>query len=301
MELFLGLLCLILLIIILLLVIKLLLLRRSADELRHEFAARLSEDTNVGIDLSTNDRKMKQLAADLDRQLLLLRKAQLRYTRGDQELKKAITNISHDLRTPLTAIYGYMDLLEQEDTSETVKNYLSVIRNRIQALKDLTEELFRYSVILSVDNHTETEPVSLNSAIEECIAGYYGTLKQTGIEPVIQMPEQQVVRSLNRQALLRILSNIVSNALKYSRGDFRITLEKDGTMQFQNQAESLDEVQVSHLFDRFYTVESGRNSTGLGLSIARTLTEEMKGEIDARYQNGNLIIIIRFPKTDLPS
>lgn len=92
MELFLGLLCLILLIIILLLVIKLLLLRRSADELRHEFAARLSEDTNVGIDLSTNDRKMKQLAADLDRQLLLLRKAQLRYSRGDQELKKAITD-----------------------------------------------------------------------------------------------------------------------------------------------------------------------------------------------------------------
>lgn len=295
MEVFYGILCLILLIIIVLLTIKIYLLHKAADELRQEFAARLAEDTNVGIDLPTNDKKMKQLAADIDRQLLLLRKAQLRYTRGDQELKKAITNISHDLRTPLTAICGYMDLLEQEDTSETVRKYLAIINNRVQALKNLTEELFRYSIIISVDNHMETEPISLNSVIEECMAGYYETLKQTGIEPVIHMPEQSVIRNLNRQALLRILSNIVSNAIKYSQGDFYITLDMDGTMRFQNPAENLDDVQVAHLFDRFYTVESGRNSTGLGLSIARTLTEEMKGTIEAKYRDGNLEISISFP------
>lgn len=287
-------LCVLLLVVVFILILKVRSVHRAALELSAEFEKRLDTDTNVGIDISTSDRKMRALAADMDRQLKLLRKEHIRYTCGDHELKTAITNISHDLRTPLTAICGYMDLLSQEETSDTVKEYLFIIGNRVEALKELTEELFRYSVILSVDTYEEREDVSLNNALEECLAAYYAAFKEAGIEPEIQIPERMIWRRLNAQALSRILSNLVGNAIKYSDGDFAVRLCEDGTFFFHNRADGLDEVSVGHLFDRFFTVENGRHSTGLGLAIAKTLTEEMQGQIEAKYQDGALEISLWF-------
>ncbi len=287
-------LCVILGVLVIVLAIKLISVHRAAEELRREFGERISQDTNVGIDISSPDKKMKQLAADMDRQLKLLRKEHIRYTQGDRELKNAVTNISHDLRTPLTAICGYMNLLSQEEVSDTVREFLSVIDNRIQTMKELTEELFRYSVILSVDTCDVREDVSLNRALEECMAAYYGALVEKGIKPVIQMPGEPVIRKLNGQALSRILSNIVSNVLKYSDGDLFVVLDEEGIISFSNHASGMDELQVGHLFDRFFTVESGQNATGLGLSIAKTLTEDMDGKIDAGLKDGILKISVRF-------
>ena len=282
--------------IIIILLVRIAGIHKAADEIAREFAARLSVDTNVGIDISTSDRKMRRLAADIDRQLKLLRKAHYRYTQGDRELKEAITSISHDLRTPLTAICGYMDMLEQEEISEAGKEYLHIIDNRINALKQLMEELFRYSIITTVSQYTEREAVALNQVVEECVAAYYGALKECGIEPEIMIPEKRIVRELNRDALSRILGNVMSNAIKYSDGDLNITLMEDGRILFCNHAKQIDEVTVGRLFDRFYTVENGRNATGLGLSIAKTLTGQLGGEISAAYTDGRLLISIIFPQ-----
>lgn len=286
---------LLLLFILIILVLRLVSMRRAADELRETFADRLKSDTNVGISISTSDKKMRHLAADMDRQLKLLRKAQLNYMQGDRELKAAVTNMSHDLRTPLTAICGYMELLKQEPLSDPARSYLGIIENRVQALKNLTEELFRYSVILSADFDTEKKTLSLNAALEETAAAYYGALKNAGIEPLISMPETEICRTLNRQALMRILSNLMDNAVKYSKNNLSITLAQDGSVIFGNQTDTLDELTAGRLFDRFFTVESGARSTGLGLSIAKTLTEEMGGSIKADFQNGFLSITLYFP------
>lgn len=286
---------LLLILIFIILVLRLVSMRRAADELRETFADRLKSDTNVGISISTPDKKMRRLAADMDRQLKLLRKAQLNYMQGDRELKAAVTNMSHDLRTPLTAICGYMELLKQEPLSDPARSYLDIIENRVQALKNLTEELFRYSVILSADFDTEKKTLSLNAALEETAAAYYGALKNAGIEPLISMPETEICRALNRQALMRILSNLMDNAVKYSKNNLSITLAQDGSITFDNQTDTLDELTAGRLFDRFFTVESGERSTGLGLSIAKTLTEEMGGSIKADFQNGFLSITLHFP------
>ena len=112
------------------------------------------------------------------------------------------------------------------------------------------------------------------------------------------MPEQKIVRMLNRNALSRIFGNIISNAVKYSDGDLVITLDKDGVITFANHTSALDEIRVGRLFDRFYTVESASaDSTGLGLSIAKVLTEQMGGEISAEYEDGMIRVKLSFPKT----
>ena len=225
-------------------------------------------------------------------ELRSLRRERHRFQQGDQELKNAITNISHDLRTPLTALWGYLELLKKEKKSETVEHYLAIIENRAQMLKSLTEELFCYSVTTAVEQKQQREKVVVQEVLQESIAAFYAVLKEHHITPDIQMPEQKLIRYLDRSALSRVLANLLNNAVKYSDGDLVITLTEAGEILFENKATKLDEVQLGKLFDRFYTVEEARNSTGLGLSIARNLVEQMEGSITADYIENRLRICI---------
>lgn len=280
---------------VIILLIKLYLIRKSARELKEAFAQRLITDTNTLIDISSRDRHMRALARDINTQLRTLRQERHRFLQGDLEVKEAITNISHDLRTPLTAICGYLELLKQEEKSEAAARYLAVIEERTETLKQLTDELFRYSVVTSTIQNTTTIPVILNNVLEESVSGWYAALKGCRITPSISMPEENVTRQLNKNALSRIFGNILSNAIKYSNGDLQITLTEKGEIIFSNHASTLTEVQVAQLFDRFYTVETAQKSTGLGLSIARALTEQMGGTITAYYQSSILSIRLLFP------
>ena len=274
--------------------LKIFSMRRSIDEIRTEFQAKLKEDTNTLITLTTGDKKICRLAAQINRQLAVIRKKELKYRQGDQELKDAVTNISHDLRTPLTAVCGYMSLLKKEHLSPQAMEYLSVIDNRIEALKKLTEELFRYSVIISIQEYHTRETVSLNACLEESIASFYVSFKEAGIIPQINIPQQKIKRVLNKNALSRIFENLLNNALKYSDKDLFISLNLQGEIYFTNTASSLDEISAGQLFNRFFTVENGKNSTGLGLAIAKMLTEELGGTISASWQNKQLTIKLCF-------
>ena len=285
----------ILVLMIVALLVKIHILQKCAGEIAEAFADRLSTDTNTLIDISGRDRYMCHLADVVNVQLRRLRVQRNRFRRGDAELKNAVTNISHDLRTPLTAICGYLDLLEKEEKSENAERYIGIIRNRSEMLIRLTEELFRYSVILAGENHTPWEPVDLNRALEESVAAFYTALSERNINPRIRMPEEKVIRILDGSALSRIFSNLLQNAVKYSGGDLEITLSGTGEIVFANTAPGLDEIQLGRLFDRFFTVESARKSTGLGLAIARDLAARMGGSISAEYGEDRLRICICFP------
>lgn len=274
--------------------VKILILQKVAEEIADAFADRLQTDTNTLIDISSRDKHMRRLTDTVNIQLRKLRAEHHRFRQGDTELKNAVTNISHDLRTPLTAICGYLDLLEKEEKTETVKRYIDIIRSRSEMLTLLTEELFQYSVILAKESDMGREPVVLNKVLEESIAAAYTALNERNIVPRIQMPEEKVVRMLDHAALSRVFSNLLNNAIKYSEGDLEITLRESGEIIFTNTARGLNEVEVGKLFDRFFTVESARKSTGLGLTIARHLIEQMGGSISAEYDNGRLSIWIFF-------
>lgn len=280
------------------LIIKIRLLEKAADEIRDGFADRLITDTNTLIDISCRDSHMMELADAVNIQLRKFRSKRHRFEQGDMEIKNAVTNISHDLRTPLTAICGYLDLLEQEEHTELARRYINIIRGRAELLSKLTEELFRYSVILVSEEDVSGGPLAINNVLEDCIAEFYTSLKEKGITPVICIPERKVMRGIERSALARVFSNLLNNAAKYSDGDLEIRLTETGKIYFSNTASALDEVQIGRLFDRFYTVEDARQSTGLGLSIARTLVERMNGSISAEYEGGRLCICIFLPESD---
>lgn len=268
-------------------------MRKAIREIKRGFSEKLYTDTNTPIMLSSHDKLVSSLANDINVELKELQKQKHRYIQGDKELKNAITNISHDLRTPLTTICGYLSLLDKEEKSEHIARQLSIIKNRTFALKQLVEELFRYTTIISdTENSVYTETV-INNVLEDCISSYYAIFKEKGITPNINLCEQKIVRSVDKTALLRIFNNIIDNAIKYSEGDLTISLFENGKIVFSNHTSDLNEIQIGKLFDRFYTVNTARKSTGLGLSIAKALIEKMDGNISADYSNNVLSIIIK--------
>lgn len=289
--------CVILGIITLTLVAKIVIMKKALREITAQMKEKTAADadTNTLIDISSIDKDMRNLAAELNVSLEQLRREQLTYVRGDTELKNAITNISHDLRTPLTAICGYLDLLKKREVSDEVRGYLEQIGNRAERMRQLTEELFRYSIISSQSEPEKNalERLCVNDVLEESIAAFYGEIFSLGITPGIDITETRVEAVMDKSALSRIFSNIISNMLKYSSGDLFISMNEDGLILFKNSANDLDKIAVDRLFDRFYTARTGRNSTGLGLSIAKLLAERNGCGISARIEDEKLVISLK--------
>lgn len=277
--------------------IDLILLHKDLREVTAEISDKLRIDTNSPISVSSHNRSVRSFASDINAQLQVLHRQRQKLQNGDAELKTAITNVSHDLRTPLTAICGYLDLLEQEPQTEKAVRYLTVIRERTNAMRNLTEELFQYSMLNANAPQGSREVVCINDILEQSLAASFELLVQHGITPDIQLSAQPVLRSLDKEMLLRVFDNILGNAVKYSGGDLQVALTTDGVISFTNTAPDLTHVQAEQLFDRFFTVSSAGSATGLGLSIAKLLTEKMDGQIHAVYSDGKLCIRVSFSLT----
>lgn len=283
------------LIIILFLSMKIIAMRFSLKELKEGYEERARIHTNTLLTVSSRDRRVRELAVSMNKTLEKLRDSYNRYENGDQEIKKAITNISHDLRTPLTAISGYLELAQRQEKSPGMEKYLSVIENRTEHMKKLTEELFEYSLMSGGEITEDKQEVNVNRMLEDCIMNYYPSLKAMGINPEIDITDKKIIRNLYPTYVERILNNLVSNALKYSDGDLEIMLSDEGILRVTNSSDKLSNVDVNKLFDRFFTVETGsRNSTGLGLSIVKLFTERMDLSLNATYENGKIAIEVGF-------
>lgn len=285
----------ILIIILISIIIKIVLMKKSINEITMLIDKILKSDTNNLITISSNDKDIQKLAARLNESLKNLRKQEIEYQNGNNELKQSITNISHDLRTPLTAIRGYIDLMNDDNIlDEKSKNYLKIIDNKTQDLVKLTEQLFDFSKGLDLYKEINKENVCLNEALEETIACYYTLLKEKNIVPKINICDKKVIKTLDRAMLTRIFENIIFNAIKYSDSDLNITMEENGMILFSNKADKLDITTVERIFDRYYTVENAKKSIGVGLSIAKQLVELNGGYISAKYKDNTLNIIIQF-------
>lgn len=306
--------------------VKLFIMRKAAKEIAEELREKLTVDTNTLITISSRDKYMRTLAERLNGELREVNQKRHYFEQGDLKLKEAVIHISHDIRTPLTALSGYLELLRKllkemegecevreecretaeeseklgeesgglKEKIETAERYLDIIENRTGVLSGLTDELVYYSIAASKEQELVYDDVILNYVLEESISAYYAALTNAKITPVINMPNKNVKCRLNKNALARIFGNILGNAIKYSDGDLQVSLSEEGEITFSNHASALDEVQAGKLFDRFYTVDTAAKSTGIGLSIARVLTEQMGGTIAAYYREGVFSIRLFF-------
>ncbi len=278
------------------LTIKLYFMKKSVKEIEAGLKDILKSDTNNLITISSSEKNIKKLATSLNIELKTIRKQKLQYESGNQELKKLVTNISHDLRTPLTAIKGYIDLIEKDKLSKNQEKYLNIIQKKTDELTELTEQLFDFSKTIDSDIKISKEKCNINEILEEVLASYYVIFKEKGIEPQISMCSENVYKKLNKASIIRIFENILSNISKYCVNNFKVELKDDGTIIFANKVKDglLDATTVQKIFDRYFTVENAKKSTGIGLSIAKELVELNDGSISANFTKDTLIIEIKF-------
>lgn len=277
-----------------LLVIKIFMMKREINRICKTMPKILNTDTNNTITIDSNDRTIKKLANTLNENLKKLRKLELEYKNGNRELKSSITDISHDLRTPLTAIRGYLDLMEDGKLSTEQGKYLKTIEDKVLELTDLTEQLFDFSKSLDIPQEVKKEMVCINDILEDTIASFYGIFKKYDIEPNVEICKKKVERLSNETMLKRIFENIISNAIKYSEKEFTVKMSSDGIIEFSNTSTELEHVDLEKIFDRYYTLRSAKKSNGIGLSIAKQLVDMCEGSIDAKIENGRLLISIKF-------
>ena len=282
----------ILILVCIFLIVKLILIKKTIREIEKSFTYILESDTNNLISIFSSDKDIKNLTINLNNNLVELRKQKLQYKNGNQELKKIITNISHDLRTPLTSIKGYIDLVQQENLSNKQKQYLKIIEKKSNEMTELTNQLFKFSKLMDVD--IEKEECCINEILEETLVGYYNTFKEKNIVPKVFICSKKIYKLVNKISIIRIFENILSNVSKYSTGDFKVTMDDNGTIIFSNKANFLDTTTVQKIFERYFSVENAKESTGIGLSIAKKLIELNDGNIKATYNNGYLFIEISF-------
>lgn len=274
--------------------LKIYFIKKSIKQIEISFNYILKSDTNNIITISSTDKNIIDLANNLNGGLKDLRTQRLQYRNGNQELKKIITNISHDLRTPLTAITGYIDLMQKERLSKNQEKYLNIIQKKSNELTELTGQLFDFSKTMDIELEIKKEKCCINEIVEETLISYYNIFKEKDIIPEIFICKNKVYKIVNRSSLIRVFENILSNVFKYSDGNFKVELKETGTIIFSNKVTSLDVTTVEKIFNRYFTVEDAKESTGIGLSIAKQLVELNNGNIYAKYIKDKLFIIINF-------
>lgn len=280
--------------------VKIHLLRKGYDELTENIKDQVKGNTEVPITLSTSDPHARKTAETLNDELQKLHALKNEYEDGNRRVAQAVTGISHDIRTPLTAINSYLDLMSEEKDEKLRSEYLERIKSRTLSLSDLADELFKYSTSTDpsrspVSDSPETsDTIDICRALEECILSFYAAFKAKGLEPDITLPEHPVYVICNAKSANRIFENIISNALKYADDALTITLDDKGLAVFSNPAPDLTPVSAAKLFDRYYTVNEGNSSTGLGFSIAKELIGKNGGSIGSDLKDGCLYITVQF-------
>ena len=249
------------------------------------------KDTNLLLSTSSGDKSIKILVDSLNKELKKLLSLKREYSKGIFDVKKSAENIAHDIRTPLTVIKGYVDLLEKEELSEEGRKYLEIIKGRVDYMKEMIDELF-LSLSMKSRGVLNLSNIDAKSILEEALVSNYKEFEKKGMTPSFITPNEKVIIKADSKALYRAYSNIISNALKYGEGEFKVEMDEKGNTIFSNLAPNMDSVEANKLLDRYYTISDAKASSGIGLSISKEILQEMGGELKVKLENQRLYISI---------
>lgn len=253
--------------------------------------------TNKKIDITLIDQDIEHLGVEVNRLIDLYVMENRKRVLFEKEQRQAVANMSHDLRTPLTSIIGYIQIANNENLSEVEKEeLLATAFDRAKRLERLLNDFFELSVLESTDYELKLQRINLTKLLTEVLVSFYDRFQEKRLEPTIEGLENNVTIFADHSAVTRVIENLLSNTLKHADGNIMIRLEEQNgvaSLMITNDALSLTEQDVQHMFDRFYMADQSRSgkSTGLGLSIVKSLMEKMNGSISSKLNDGQLSII----------
>ena len=277
----------------------LLLQRREIKSISKQLREIKPKDTNQLIHTSGESWLCGELINEINAMLGEVRTDRSEYQEKSHALEQMLTNISHDLRTPLTSALGYINIIRSSQLpKEEQERELEIIEKKLFRLEELINSFFEFSRILSSDRQPETEDLNLVAVLEEAIVHYYDDYCEQDRQILFEHNDPRLLIRSNRNMLLRIFDNLIGNGLKHGTGDVCITLTRTKTIliRFENTLTD-SEIDIERIFDEFYTTDISRTkgSTGLGLAIAKQFTQMLGGEISGEYDNEHFAVTVKFP------
>ncbi|OUO36068.1 HAMP domain-containing sensor histidine kinase [Flavonifractor sp. An306] len=253
------------------------------------------------VRLAVPNGAAEELLQEVNRLLEARRADQAAWREREKSLRQQISNISHDLRTPLTSILGYLQLLEDPNLSEEERReYLAVVESRSKALQSLITSFYELSRLEGGEYPLERAPVNLHASLSGLLAAFYSDFTDRGFDMAVELEEGLPPVQGDEGAVLRVFTNLLRNALDHGQGGMEVRLYREGesvVSLFRNQTDDLTQEDVPRVFDRFFTsdkMRTGRN-TGLGLAIVKALADRMGCPVSAALSDGWFEIKITWP------
>ena len=274
--------------------------QRQVKDICRQLAFLMKHDSNMLIHREFGLGGIGMLSDRLNDLLELRRKEKQYYQEKETLIADTYTNLSHDIRTPLTSLDGYFQLMEACENVEEQRRYLNIIHERIHSLNEMLEELFMFTKLKNESYRLELTSCCINRILKETVFSYYDDWVRREIQPDIQITEEQLYIDGNKQGLSRIIQNVIKNGLDHGKKKIRIVLKREqnqAVLRISNQVIASEQIDIEHVFDRFYKADAARSktSTGLGLSIAREFVRRMNGEISAKIEENEFIVEMSFP------
>ena len=290
---------LVLLVIIVFLSVRILIMKRSVRNMSEELKQTRDEGYNRQLRVDLIDSDIDKLANEFNKNLDYQKSMKLETEKTRRQLEQSISDIAHDLRTPLTVVKGNLQMLEGEPLSDKGREYLEISARKSDTLKSMVDEFFELSVLESDSSVVELQEVEMIGFLSELIIDYETLIRDNGLEPEISFPDTSVKVKANREMLSRVFSNLFSNIFKYAEDSFSLTVNKGKEycyIKLSNKINTDTDIDVEHIFDRTYRADKARTAggAGLGLYIAKLLVEKQKGSIEAKLEDKRLEFIIRF-------
>ncbi len=281
------------------LTIRLLIIRANLNNIVKELKKTRSENYSRQLRVDLVSGSVTRVAAEINKNLDYQKELKLESDRSRRQLKQSVSDIAHDLRTPLTVVKGNLQMLEKEKLSEKGRQYLEVSRKKADMLKDMVDEFFEMSVLESDAGDVTFEDIDLISFMTDFLIDNEALIRDRSLEPKIDFPDKTIKIMADREMLSRVFGNIFNNILKYARDSFSISIEdshdKYVNVRISNPVVESNEIDISHIFDRTYRADKARavGGAGLGLYIAKLLMGRLKGNIEAELIENNLIFSVQ--------
>lgn len=274
-------------------------MRREIRSMSRQLEDLSSGRTEKKISLTLVDARLNELAAQINENMELQKQLRIDARKSEQRLKDSIAGVSHDLRTPLTAIIGYIQMLERSGLSGEQQEKAMVILKKANAMRELVESFFELSVMESGQPELAEEAVNFTNIVSEAVVDFIPRFEAAELKPDVDLGDKSLYMAGDTTALRRIVQNLLSNALKYTAGRVEVTLEESAgkiILTVANEVRPDTPPDMERLFERFYTADDSRNSgsAGLGLYIVKLLAEKMQGAVSASLENKTLSIYIVF-------
>ncbi|MCD7947714.1 MAG: HAMP domain-containing histidine kinase [Oscillospiraceae bacterium] len=279
---------------------------RTLRSAARQLSDRAASGSTARLRLEGGGRAAEAMLGELNRLLELHQRERSRSLQRENQFRKQLSNISHDLRTPLTSILGYVQLLEDDSLSPAERReYLSVVKNRAGAVQELITGFYELTRLEEGTLSLEITPVHLAQLIEELCAGFYSELEQAGFRVSFSMAEGLPPVAADRGGAQRIYANLLRNVLDHGRERLEVSLYREGARvvsRIHNVSDGLSEEDMAHIFDRFYMADKMRSGqgTGLGLAIVKGLAERMGAQVFACADHGYFTVDISWPVYDGP-